>query len=246
MRTHATFIYMADCATRQAAPKRGRPPSAEPAQIASVALRLFERRGFDAVTMHEVADAAGVSQRTLFRLFPTKSDLVWEGLKDVRDVVAAQAGSLRGSGRSPAELVHALAEPFLRPMEDPVVAEVARRRLRLIADAPALLNHPTLREIEAVVATLFAPESAPPALVARTVVAVVFGALFWWAEQGAGVTALEAVSAAFRGVARGGLAFAPEAASGLGARERANAKIRSSASGGAAPSARRPGRAVSK
>ena len=225
----------------QAVPKRGRPPSAEPAQIAGIALRLFELRGFDAVTMHEVAEAAGVSQRTLFRLFPTKSDLVWEGLKDVRDVLAAQAGSLRESGGSPAELVYVLAEPFLRPMEDPAVAELARRRLRLIADAPALLNHPTLREIEAIIASLVAPESVPPALVARTMVAVVFGALFWWSEQGEGVTPLEAVSAAFRGVA-----LAPEAASGPGVRERANAKVRSSASGGAASSARRPGRAVSK
>lgn len=230
----------------QTARKRGRPPSADPAQIASVALRLFEHRGFEAVTMHQVAEAAGVSQRTLFRLFPTKSDLVWEGLKDVRDVMAAQAGSLRASGRSPAELVHALAEPFLRPMEDPAVAEVARRRLRLIAAAPALLNHPTLREIEAALASLFASEFAPPALVARTVVAVVFGALFWWAEQGAGVTALEAVSAAFRGVARGGLALAPETASGPGTRVRANAKIRSSAPGRSAPAARRPRRAGSK
>lgn len=230
----------------QATPKRGRPPSAEPAQIARVALQLFELRGFDSVTMHEVANAAGVSQRTLFRLFPTKSDLVWEGLKDVRDVVAALAGSLRGSGRSPAELMQAIAEPFLRPMEDPVVAELARRRLRVIAEAPALLNHPTLREIEAVVASLFAPEPVPPALVARTVVAVVFGALFWWAEQGEGVTALEAVSAAFRGVARGSQALAPEAESGSGARARGKVKVRSSAPGGAAPSARRPGRAVSK
>lgn len=221
------------------APKRGRPPSADPAQIASVALRLFERRGFDAVTMHEVAEATGVSERTLFRHFPTKSDLVWGGLKAVRDAVAAQAESLRGSKRSPAEMMHALAEPFLRPMEAPAAAELARRRLRLMAEAPALLNHSTLREIETIVASLFAPESAPPALVARTVVAVVFGALLWWAEQGEGVTALEAVSAAFRAIS-----LTPEPASKPGAQT--DAKLRSSSPRGAAPSARRARRAVSK
>ncbi len=215
---------MTETATKQIPPRRGRPPSIEPAQLARVALRLFERRGFDAVTMKEVADAAGVSQRTLFRLFPTKSDLVWEGLHEIRELVAAQAAALRGSGRSPAELVHAIAEPYLRPMEDPASARLFRRRLRLIAQAPALLNHPALREIEAVFASLFAPETALPALVARGVLAMGFAALFWWAEQDTGLTALEALSAAFRGVAP-----APEAARG-----------------GAAATTRRPRRARGK
>lgn len=193
---------MTENATIQSRPRRGRPPSIEAAQLSRVALRLFERRGFDAVTMQEVADAANVSQRTLFRLFSTKSDLVWEGLHEVREVVAAQAEALRGSGRSPAELVHAIAEPYLRPMKEPTLARLLRRRLRLIAEAPALLNHPALREIEAVFASLFAPDTAHPSLVARGVVAMGFAALFWWAEQDdAGLTALDALSAAFGGVA---------------------------------------------
>lgn len=207
--------------------KRGRPPTADPMQVAAIALQLFERRGFDAVTMDEIADAAGVSPRTLFRHFPTKSDLVWHGLEEMRDAVSAQAGSLRGSGRSPAELVGALAEPFLRPMEDPAVARLARRRLRLIAAVPALLNHPTLRELEVIVASLFDQKFEPPALMARTVIAVAFGAMFWWAEQGDGVTALEALSMALRGVARGSLALDREAASGRGPRALANARTRS-------------------
>ncbi|MBL8684609.1 MAG: TetR family transcriptional regulator [Myxococcales bacterium] len=185
----------------QSTPRRGRPPSADPSKIARVALRLFERNGFDAVTMHEVADAAKVSVRTLFRLFPTKSDLVWEGLKEIRVVVASRVAEVRGSGLSLRAAVLALAEPFLKPMEDPAVARLARRRLRVIADAPALLGHETLREIEADVASLFGPSSAPPALVARAVVGVAFAALFWWAEQESAVTPLDALDAALRGVA---------------------------------------------
>lgn len=185
----------------QTSPKRGRPPSADPSKIARVALRLFERQGFDAVTMHEVADAAGVSVRTLFRLFPTKSDLVWEGLKVMRDLVALRVAELRGTGLAPTAAVLALAEPFLRPMEDPAAARLARRRLRVIADAPALLDHEALREIEAEIAALFDPASAPPALVARAVVAMAFAALFWWAEQESGVTPLDSLEAALRGFA---------------------------------------------
>jgi AcrR family transcriptional regulator len=195
---------MADSDTNTEIRKRGRPPTAEPAQIADTALRLFERRGFDVVTMDEIADAAGVSARTLFRLFPTKSDLVWQGLREMRDVVSAQAGALRGKGLSPAEVLRAVAEPFLRPMEDAAAARSARRRLRVIAEAPALLNHPTLRELEDIVASLFDQENEPPALLARTVIAVAFGAIFWWAEHGEGLTPLEALSQALQGIARKG------------------------------------------
>jgi AcrR family transcriptional regulator len=39
---------------------------------------LFADRGFDAVTMDDVAAAAGASRRTVYRHFPTKGDLVFE------------------------------------------------------------------------------------------------------------------------------------------------------------------------
>ena len=38
--------------------------------------RLFAERGYDAVTAAEIADAAGVTERTFFRHFPTKNDLI--------------------------------------------------------------------------------------------------------------------------------------------------------------------------
>ncbi|RBQ19389.1 TetR family transcriptional regulator [Spongiactinospora rosea] len=44
--------------------------------IQAHAIRLFGERGYDATTMNDVAEAAGVSPMTVYRHFPTKEDLV--------------------------------------------------------------------------------------------------------------------------------------------------------------------------
>jgi AcrR family transcriptional regulator len=46
------------------------------ADIRRAAFRLFTERGYDVVTTEEVAAAAGVSARTLFRYVPTKEELI--------------------------------------------------------------------------------------------------------------------------------------------------------------------------
>ena len=49
------------------------------AAIAAAAMELFEQHGFDAVTVAEVAEAADVSEKTVFNYFPTKEELVFQG-----------------------------------------------------------------------------------------------------------------------------------------------------------------------
>ena len=41
-------------------------------RILAVALDLFERQGYRATTVAQIADAAGVTSMTFFRHFPTK------------------------------------------------------------------------------------------------------------------------------------------------------------------------------
>ena len=48
------------------------------AEIAEAAIALFSERGFEAVTMEDIAIAAGSSRRTVYRYFPGKEDLVFE------------------------------------------------------------------------------------------------------------------------------------------------------------------------
>jgi AcrR family transcriptional regulator len=67
-----------------------------------IALEQFARRGFKAVTVDEIADAAGVSARTLFRYFPAKEDLL--------------VGYPRRATAAEVELIEAL-EPSQSPLE---------------------------------------------------------------------------------------------------------------------------------
>ena len=46
-------------------------------QLSNVAIDLFVARGFDEVSVDDVAQAAGIARRTLFRYYPSKSALPW-------------------------------------------------------------------------------------------------------------------------------------------------------------------------
>src|SRR4051812_38668822 len=66
--------------------------------IATTARRLFAERGFDAVTVAEVAAAADVSEKTVFNHFPTKEDLAFAGREEgIAGFVAAIAQRPPGS-----------------------------------------------------------------------------------------------------------------------------------------------------
>ena len=51
-------------------------------QLSDTAAAMFLDRGFDAVRVAEVAEACGVSEKTVFNYFPTKESLVLDRLED--------------------------------------------------------------------------------------------------------------------------------------------------------------------
>src|ERR1700677_127556 len=69
-------------------------------QLSDTATRMFVERGFDAVRVAEVAEACGVSEKTVFNYFPTKESLVLDRLEVT---VASLKSGLTQPGVEPAE-----------------------------------------------------------------------------------------------------------------------------------------------
>src|ERR1700761_4037058 len=72
-----------------ALPLRARKKALTRAAILECAERLFEERGFDNVTVAEIADAANVSVKTLFVYFRSKEDLAFADTTLIDTLVAA-------------------------------------------------------------------------------------------------------------------------------------------------------------
>ncbi|MET9553518.1 TetR/AcrR family transcriptional regulator [Streptomyces sp. NPDC006645] len=77
-------------------------------RLSETAIALFLEKGFEKVSVAEIAAAAEVSKPTLFRYFPAKEDLVLHRFADHEDEAArvvAGAGGGAGAG-SPLEALH--------------------------------------------------------------------------------------------------------------------------------------------
>src|SRR5215218_8577132 len=104
--------------------------------IAAAARRLFAERGFDAVTVAEVAVAADVSEKTVFNHFATKDDLVFAGGEERLAQLQADIAQ-RPPGTSVLDVFRASSEAML----DAVAAGESEDRLvvpRIVRDSPAL------------------------------------------------------------------------------------------------------------
>lgn len=120
----------------------GRPPATDHGAIEQAAFALFAERGFDATTIDDIAAAAGIGRRTLFRYYPSKNDIPWGQFDQSLVRLRAHLESM------PPDI------PIYQAVHDAVLAfndfEPAaipqhRQRMQLLLTTPALQAHSVLR-----------------------------------------------------------------------------------------------------
>ncbi|NUR58920.1 MAG: TetR family transcriptional regulator [Catenulispora sp.] len=133
------------------------------AALRHAALALFLERGFEQVTVAEVAAAAGVSVNTAFNYFPAKEDLFFDRQGEVEAQLASWVRE-RTRGRSPSQAVR---DGVLRALAegDPSIglSPEAEAYWRTIDASPALRarSRESSERAEAALAAALA-EEAPP------------------------------------------------------------------------------------
>lgn len=144
------------------------------ARIREVANGLFIERGYDAVTVAEVARAAGVSSVTVFNHFPRKEDLFFDRTADAVELLRSAIRE-RAAGTDVLDSLQAMAFNLFEqrhPLSgvDPRSADF----FRTVANSPALVAR--AREIGAELQRVLADELARDA--SFTGDASLFAALF--------------------------------------------------------------------
>jgi mycofactocin system transcriptional regulator len=127
---------------RESPRRAGRRPVTSRSEIEHIALDLFTHRGFETTTVEDIAAAAGIGRRTVFRYYASKNDIPWGAFDDQLERMRATFARL------PPDL------PVMTGVRVAVLDFNAvppgeqrwhRSRLRLILGTPALQAHSTLR-----------------------------------------------------------------------------------------------------
>ncbi|WP_280275546.1 mycofactocin system transcriptional regulator [Nocardia wallacei] len=185
----------------------GRRRSTNAVELERAAFELFERDGFEATTVEDIAAAVGISKRTFFRYFESKNDVVWGDFGGQLEVMRAHFA--RCAEEQPLmEAVRTVVVEFNR--FDPAQVPWHRKRMELILKVPALQAHSTLRfrEWGEVVADFAAARLGVPAreLIPQSIAHVALGVAiaayeYWLTRPGAELA--DIMDQAFRDLAAG-------------------------------------------
>jgi AcrR family transcriptional regulator len=136
--------------------------------IAETAWRLFADRGFDRVTVAEVARHAQVAVATVFNYFPTKEDLFYDRLEAFGEHLVDAVATRPAGAPALAAFRGALLESggLLAQVEagDPQALERLRTVNRVIAASPSLLarEQQAINRTAAALAALLAADTGAP------------------------------------------------------------------------------------
>jgi AcrR family transcriptional regulator len=154
---------------------RERKKQAARQRISDVATDLFIERGFDNVTLAEIAEVAGFSKVTVFNYFPRKEDMFLDRHADAEELLVASIRE-RLPGQPVAEAVRALMHRLLAEKHQlsaslPAMAGFSR----VVASSPVLRARAReiVDELQSAVAAQLSEETGDADLVARLLLATV-------------------------------------------------------------------------
>ena len=168
--------------------RAGRPKASSRETLAEAACELFLEQGYDATSVADITQRAGVSRSSFFNYFTSKSDVLWSGVDErigeaIRSLKAleraASGDAVRGilllvvRDFEPDPLALALRNAAAMGLQDELVRDTGLRLARLseaVADAARAAG------IDVIRADILGAAHA----------AAVLSALRVWAEQGAG------------------------------------------------------------
>ncbi|WP_370585178.1 TetR family transcriptional regulator [Nocardia sp. XZ_19_231] len=174
----------------QPAPRRpGRPSVLDTRAVSVGALRLWADRGFATTSWNDLAEATGISTRTLLRHYSSRSEIAWIGVAPATERLQAALGAAAPEEPLAVVVRAAIVESVSR---DPRIQELASDWLRLISSEPELAaTAPRIYRpwIDTLSGYLAGRLPGSPAAVCRAIAtayqSATFAALIEWAESGA-------------------------------------------------------------
>lgn len=128
-----------DAVTTAVPRSAGRPVTIDPDAVAAIALRLFAERGYEQTSMEDIARAAGIGRKSLYRYFSSKAELVWGGMEPVVEASGLVLDSARVEGPD-GDILAGLRYAAVAGVAVLPDLAVTRGRLRLIAEHPELAS----------------------------------------------------------------------------------------------------------
>jgi AcrR family transcriptional regulator len=175
-------------------------------EVAAVALRLFEERGFETITVDEIAGAAQISVRTFYRYFPAKEDVLQVNIERRAAAVRAALAE-RPADEAPLHSLRVVLAEVVSA-EDPVLR---RRWTSVVAATPSVLPSvlggiqlKSLRNIAEFLGTRLGlpSDSLVPTMLAAAIGGVIQAASTQWFVHGGdlGATIAEGIEVLERGI----------------------------------------------
>ncbi|HEX8868036.1 MAG TPA: TetR family transcriptional regulator [Lentzea sp.] len=124
-------------------------------QLSDTAARMFLEHGFDAVRVADVAEACGVSEKTVFNYFPSKEALVLDRLEATADALRTQ---LADPALSPVTAMLKILDDELRDLGSSLTGDEALTGYRKFGDL--IRSTPSLRAYQSSTAERFVDVAA--------------------------------------------------------------------------------------